>query len=277
MEIAVILAEIIFILALVGGFLVLTYRAFSPVPLFILFAIMGRNPFKYFAFRYRRLTPEQESYLSDFIYYQSMPPSLKRIFQHRLNRFMDKKKFISPAGFEITEEVKTMVSASAIQLTFGMTNYSYKSYDTLIIHPSSYFSPVTGKYHLGEVNPKGAIVLSWEDFNKGYEDPFDNRNLGLHEFAHALFLNVVHGRDEDIRLTFHFDEFRKEGDVEFFRMRKENNGYLRDYAATNLMEFFAVSVEHFFEAPNAMKKSLPGLYKSMTRILGQDPSRWLMA
>src|SRR5438045_9555206 len=47
--------------------------------------------------------------------------------------------------------------------------------------------------------------------------------------------------------------------------------YLRDYAFTNLQEFWAVSVEAFFENPSGLKQSLPQLYGTLCDILNQDP------
>ncbi|MCB9336447.1 MAG: zinc-dependent peptidase, partial [Flavobacteriales bacterium] len=43
------------------------------------------------------------------------------------------------------------------------------------------------------------------------------------------------------------------------------------YAATNMEEFFAVSVEHFFEAPDEFKVSLPDLYTQLSIMLNLDP------
>ena len=46
---------------------------------------------------------------------------------------------------------------------------------------------------------------------------------------------------------------------------------LGDYAGTNYHEFWAVSVEVFFENPIRLKHELPLLYDSMARLLKQDP------
>ena len=47
--------------------------------------------------------------------------------------------------------------------------------------------------------------------------------------------------------------------------------YLRGYAFTNLQEFWAVSVEAFFDNPAGLKQSLPQLYGTLCDILNQDP------
>lgn len=47
--------------------------------------------------------------------------------------------------------------------------------------------------------------------------------------------------------------------------------FLDPYAATNYQEFWAVSIETFFERPTAFKRQLPDLYSSLCVLLNQDP------
>lgn len=57
-----------------------------------------------------------------------------------------------------------------------------------MVYPDPYRDRRTGRLHLGEVRPKtGVIVLSWSDFVNGYAHSRDAHNVGLHEFAHALW------------------------------------------------------------------------------------------
>jgi Mlc titration factor MtfA (ptsG expression regulator) len=46
---------------------------------------------------------------------------------------------------------------------------------------------------------------------------------------------------------------------------------LGEYAAVNYHEFWAVSVETFFENPVCMRLDLPDLYQAMVDLLRQDP------
>ncbi|MFZ6013111.1 MAG: zinc-dependent peptidase [Bacteroidota bacterium] len=49
------------------------------------------------------------------------------------------------------------------------------------------------------------------------------------------------------------------------------DNFFRPYACTNVHEFFAVSVENFFERPAQFKNELPELYDILTQLLKQDP------
>ena len=50
-----------------------------------------------------------------------------------------------------------------------------------------------------------------------------------------------------------------------------HRSYLRNYAFTNMQEFWAVSLEAFFESPAELKANMPELYGTLCDILNQDP------
>jgi Mlc titration factor MtfA (ptsG expression regulator) len=54
-------------------------------------------------------------------------------------------------------------------------------------------------------------------------------------------------------------------------MQGGNRNLLGEYAAVNYHEFWAVSVETFFENPVCLKHELPDLYEAMVSLLRQDP------
>ena len=47
--------------------------------------------------------------------------------------------------------------------------------------------------------------------------------------------------------------------------------YLRSYAFSNMHEFWAVSVEAFFENPEGLKENMPDLYEALSHVLNQNP------
>ncbi|MGD1889764.1 MAG: zinc-dependent peptidase [Cyclobacteriaceae bacterium] len=111
-----------------------------------------------------------------FPYYQQLPMSQKKIFMKRVMHFIQQKQFI-PRGFKpVTLEMKAMISASAVQLTFGLPEVSLSHFRRILIYSDDYYSTITRRYHKGEVNPRlQAIVLSWRSFVEGYADVTDAR------------------------------------------------------------------------------------------------------
>lgn len=202
-------------------------------------------------------------------FYNQLGAYKKRIFKHRLRAFVESKEFIGLDGFEVSRDVKVTVSSIAIMLSFGMRNYLIESVEKIIIYPGPYFSSLNQSYHLGEYNPfLKTIVLSWPDFVSGIGNGGDNKNLGVHEFAHALYFGSMQS-DDNSSLVFcqgikRIDQLLKRND---FQKKLLRSRYLRDYAYTNKFEFFAVCLEHFIESPQAFHEEFSALYIIIKKMM----------
>ena len=207
-----------------------------------------------------------------FVYYQKLPPKSKKIFTHKVARFMSSKEFIPRQMQTVTNEMKVLISASAAQLTFGFRGITFPYFYKIFVFPESFYNYQNKAYHKGEVNPKlKAIALSWKDFVDGYLEE-DGRNLGLHEMAHALRLEnrIMNGE-----YSFLEEWVLKEWEIIARRTMQEIvNGqetFFRKYGGVNNEEFFAVAVENFFERPKEFNEKHPKTYRTMCRLLHQDP------
>ncbi|MHA7842234.1 MAG: zinc-dependent peptidase [Winogradskyella sp.] len=207
---------------------------------------------------------------NEFHFYQRLNSGEQAIFRHRLATFINSKEFIGREGLVVDEEMKTLISATAVMLTFGFRNYLIDLIDKVIIYPTAYYSSLNETYHKGETNPQlKAIVFSWEDFKKGYHIGDDNLNLGIHEFGHAIHLNAFSKRDVS-------SEIFRDGFNTLANYLQEHkivrdgliaSKYFRAYAYTNQFEFFAVLLENFIETPNEFKAKFPELYTYMRQML----------
>lgn len=208
-------------------------------------------------------------------YYKLLAHEQKVYFEKRVQRFMYAKKFISRGVGPVTDEMRVLISASAIQLTFGLSEIYLANFNRILIYPDSYYSHITKKYHVGEVNPKaGVILLSWKSFVEGYANLEDSLNVGIHEMAHAIhFENRIRNEEFDFLDYRLMEELEKITNREIKLIRQRENHFLRNYAGTNSYEFFAVSLEHFFEQPSDFQKEIPDLYHLLVRLLNQDPLR----
>jgi Mlc titration factor MtfA (ptsG expression regulator) len=206
-----------------------------------------------------------------FSYYQRLIVRDKQRFARRVEKFISKKEFIGKGGLTVTSEMSILIAASAIQLTFGLEQFMLGNFTTIFVYPKEYYNRFTKKYHKGEVNLNGVIVFSWEDFKEGYAVDNDNYNLGLHEMAHALRFDKMRSDVYDRFFAVYIDRWIMSGLDEFHRVKKGNASMLRQYAGTNINEFFSVCVEYFFESPALMKEKLPEIYKHMCVLLNQDP------
>jgi hypothetical protein len=248
-------------------------------PVFILVALslsIAKDVFKYM-----RPLPSQYKKILEayFVYYQRLSPEKKRDFEKRVNRFIRLKHFIPRNLKEVSDEMKVLISASAVQLTFGLHEIYLTHFNRILIYPDSYYSTINKQYHKGEVNPKwGTIALSWKDFLEGFEEKKNAKNLGLHEMAHALHLEdkIVHGNRGFLNEKL-LSAYERLSRITIEKIRNGEDHFFRKYAGSNEEEFFAVSVETFFECPEEFLNKHPKLYHTMAGLLQQDPLEMYMS
>lgn len=234
----------------------------------------NRNSERFSSFKTKILASKNFVYFDEilcklFPYYQNLNYDLKRKFVKRLEVFLETKKFI-PRHTEGNETLNILIGATATQLTFGLKSFSLFSFTKILIYPDAYYSEIRKQYHKGEINVKaGLIVLSAKHFLDGIINYNDGINLGIHELAHALNANEFQDKnDEFIR---YFKEWEILAVSEMSKIKGNNSHFMRNYAATNIQEMFAVSTEYFFEKPELFQEKLPDLYKKMCQVYKQNP------
>jgi len=228
-----------------------------------------------FYYHHKNCFPEQNLYhevlSKKFRYYEHLEEPQKRKFISRMKIFLRNKKFHPREIDEVTEEMKILIAASAVQLTFGLTRYTLRHFGDIYIYPDAYQGHPRMPNFRGHVHEEGTISFSWKHFEHGYLDHTDARNLGLHEMSHAVILNFTY---YDAHLSFfgRYKEWFEHGKRELIRFRNGQTDFLRSYASTNLDEFLAVSMEAFFEVPEQFKKEMPELFEMTRYLFRQDPS-----
>jgi Mlc titration factor MtfA (ptsG expression regulator) len=205
-----------------------------------------------------------------FKYYNRLGLDEQRKFLFRTYQFQQSKHF-HYIEVEPNTEMPILVSAAAVELTFGLEKFKLNYFDDIFILRDDYHYGFYSRPFMGHVDQTG-IYLSWDNFIKGISGQTFNCNVGLHEMGHALaYVNFVTRTEEDKHFKKEFTNFSKVARPIFTAMQEGNKNMLGDYAATNYHEFWAVSVEVFFENPVQFRHELPDLYEAMARVLNQDP------
>ncbi len=246
--------------------------------LLILVVVVFVLPLHYFWSTYRRYHPRSlkakyRFYVGQTNYYQNLSPIERLLFEKRVQVFINTKQFISRGkGFRLNDEIVARISASAVEISFGFPKMGFEHFNRILIYPDDYYSNITKKFHAGEVNARGFIVLSWKSFEKGYNNSTDGVNLGIHEMAHALKLeNRIENGDFNFLSSSLMKALSQEFNIYKAQEQSLNSSFLRKYAATNIHEFFAVLCENFFERPQLLEEENKSLYLLMTNLLLQDP------
>jgi Mlc titration factor MtfA (ptsG expression regulator) len=202
-------------------------------------------------------------------YYNNLNPIQRGKFVDRLQKFMADKTFIihSHEGFK---EMPVLLSAAAIQLTFGLDKFMLPHFRYLQVHPEEYFADGSFRVLAGNVYDN-SITLAWNQFLKGFKNPADGVNVGLHEMAHAVYYqHVVIDKKREMDFCNCFNEVMEEG-AEVYELKKEHHVLFTNYAFKDLQEFWAESVELFFEKPFELKANYPELFEAIRDLLNQDP------
>lgn len=207
-----------------------------------------------------------------FILYRLNDREGKSRFEKRIIKFIKNHRFIcADSEFCATDELKLLIAGAAVQITYGYPDVYLRYFSDIIIYDREFYSASSGKYHEGEVHSMGAIVLSINNIEKGLGNPADGRNLLLHEMAHALLLdNLVGSSTPSFLDSDNIYSFQQLAMVEMERMTNGLESFFRDYGSTNFQEFFAVSVECFFEQTEGFYNYNPELYDALARLLNID-------
>lgn len=253
--------KILVLLYIVGHTLYLIYYA---VDLYQL------NPFV----KLQPLSQEEENFVSNnFPIYKELSSALQSKCKDRIVWFRSKKHFVFYGNVDRREELKLILSATTVIMTLGLRQYRMnRSLIRIIVYPSQYYSRINRRHHLGEYNPNfKTIILSADNLWHGFENLTDNRNLAMHEFAHALSFELMksnswQGRKFRVGLRRINKLFKQED----FLVKLAASEYFREYGLTNLQEFFSVAVENYFETPAIFKNDFAELFDVLRNMLNMD-------
>lgn len=207
---------------------------------------------KHFPFFTKLLHPDQDKFIS------------------RLKRFIRSKIFVihDVKGYR---EMPILISASAIQLTFGLNKFLMPHFSIIQIYPQEFIAMEPMRVLIGNVSGN-TINIAWKQFLEGYKNKAEKNNVGLHEMAHALYFQNFE-TDEYIDRSFKdsYHHFTSLGDKIFEREKHLSIGLYSDYAMRNFQEFWAESIEIFFQSPQRLQDHYPDMYRLLCDLLCQDP------
>jgi hypothetical protein len=222
------------------------------------------------------------------VFFRKLPAFDRAELLGHIQVFLAEKCFEGCGGFAITDEVRVTIAAQACLLLLHRNTNYFPGLFTILVYPLSYMvqeDHQVGQHvweegtvnRLGETGRRmGSLVLSWGAVKHGAADPSDGKNVVLHEFAHQLDYEN-HATDGVPGLETREQQlaWSEVMGSEFASLRAADETgiptLLDTYGATDPAEFFAVSVEAFFEQPRALRARHPRLYAELQKYFQQDP------
>ena len=205
-----------------------------------------------------------------FPYYNSLNAYQQVRFVGRTMRFIQHKLFIIKSGTGY-REMPVLTSAAAIQLTFGLDDFLLPWFRYIQIYPEEFFGQHSFKVLAGNVSNR-TITVAWNHLLKGYEDGADGSNVALHEMSHALYYQKLEVEKLDA-MTFcnRYNNLIDTCQLAYKFERSGKTGLYTEYGTSDLQEFWAESIELFFEKSRELKRTYPEIYLSIMTLLNQNP------
>lgn len=205
--------------------------------------------------------------------------------------FLSAKEFHGARGFQVTDEVAVAVAAQACLPVLRLGLSWYDGFVGIVMHEGEVvaqrrFEDEDGIVHeydeelAGEAMEGGPLMLAWnaiavsnDPAQFGVDEVF---NVVIHEFAHVMDM-----RDGLADGVPPLDSARRERwiaviDAEWerfcARIDAGEDTLIDPYGGEAVEEFFAVAVEAFFVAPQAMRIEEPAMYELLAGFFKQDPA-----
>lgn len=202
--------------------------------------------------------------------------------------FLQAKHLTTLTGVELHQEERLLLAAQAQLplLHLGELNW-YQGFHEIVLYPDDFVSPQRHRdasgvehewngEHSGEAWQQGPVILAWPGVlaSGGWE----GYNLVIHELAHKLDMlngdaNGLPPLHSDMRVS-EWSAVMQQAYDDLNRQLDRNPDAetpIDPYAAENPAEFFAVTSEYFFSAPDLLNGAYPQVYRQLQLFYRQDP------
>ena len=208
--------------------------------------------------------------------------------QERCILFLLDKRLTALPGVDLDDHGRLLLAAQAQLplLELPEANW-YRGFHEIVLYPDDFLSPqrhrdASGVEHVwddersGEAWQQGPIILAWPGVQAS--GGWEGYNLVIHELAHKL--DMLTGDANGLpplhsNMRVHAWASAMQGAFDDLDRQLEANPdaetAIDPYAAQNPGEFFAVTSEYFFSAPDLLNEAYPQVYEQLKLFYRQDP------
>ncbi|MGK9067094.1 M90 family metallopeptidase [Stutzerimonas chloritidismutans] len=163
----------------------------------------------------------------------------------------------------------------------------YQGFHEIVIYPDDFLSPQKHRdaagiehewdaEHSGEAWLQGPVIMALPGIRES--GGWEGYNLVIHELAHKLDMlngdaNGLPPLHRDMRIDRWASVMQAAYDTLNAQLDADPDAEtpIDPYAAENPAEFFAVTSEYFFSAPDVLQPALPQVYEQLAAFYRQDP------
>ena len=218
---------------------------------------------------YRRRPPELDTPLRKLLdrfhpFYRQLSSTNQRIFRERMALYIFANDFIPKAFEDVPEDIKGVIAANVVHLTFGQQDYRLSKYERIVVYPQPFPSPqYPDRFHASEIfEEDGVILFSAEQLMASMLQPKKYYNIGLHEYA-KVYVSSYPDKEYP-----KFDEFIWEKLEEISGFKKK---FIEAFIGLDDIDPLPVSICLFFSFPVQFRNRLPKAYTAFQEIFNMDP------
>jgi Mlc titration factor MtfA (ptsG expression regulator) len=220
------------------------------------------------------------------VHWNLLDASERARLEDLIRLFLVDKKWEGTSGFDLTEDVRVLISAMACLLILGLDFEAYHRVTWIEVQPTTMrrvgtYAVGVGRVAsdspvplLGQASYSGPVTVAWDAANEGARHPERGHNVVYHEFAHKL--DMGDGLVDGTPVLATAEERQRWIEVcteVYEQVREGRAGELLDpYAGVNPGEFFAVATETFFDQPVELEQAHADLYDVLRDFYRQDPA-----
>ncbi len=208
--------------------------------------------------------------------------------------FLQAKHLTALPCVELDDEQRLFLAAQAQLPLLSLEDLNwYQGFHEIVLYPGDFISPQRHRdasgiehewdgEHSGEAWQQGPVILAWPGvLSSGNWDAY---NLVIHELAHKLDMlngdaNGLPPLHADMRISewarvmqSAYDDLNRQLDSD-----PDLETAIDPYAAEDPAEFFAVTSEYFFSAPDLLHEAYPEVYEQLKAFYRQDTLARLQA
>jgi Mlc titration factor MtfA (ptsG expression regulator) len=206
--------------------------------------------------------------------YRTLDDPARARFERDVQFVLDEYSFEGVKDVTVTDTLRLSVAAGVATLLHGRPSWELPGSNAVLFYPDrfndTYHESTDGAFD-GMAHQQGPIILTAPAVANSWAGAHDANNVVLHELAH-LFDFDNEGADgvPSLVAAGSAGEWQALVRREIRRVQR-GRSILRPYAAEAPSEFFAVSVETFFEQPDRMARHHDELFRALVSFFHLDP------
>ena len=197
--------------------------------------------------------------------------------------FLHRKTITPVGGLALDAAQRTQLAALCCLPLLALGKAGLQGWSQLLVYPDAFratrshldASGVMHEYEeelIGESWEAGPLVLSWTDVQADLEDPWAGYCVAIHEMAHKLdALDGAMDGTPPLPSTWQREwaaDFQRSYDAFCRQVDAGKDTVIDPYASESPEEFFAVTSEYHFSAPQLLEAQMPEVAAHLRRFYG---------